>query len=173
MFRLDADCVFAVEDLIFFDKGPLVEQQEKQRRVLACVLEMGTAVSNIDGYFGPRLDEVNLGTLGPNDFFGELSLLPLNYGWRHRCIMFPQCLMCVALSFIFDPSFYGANACRRTVVAASNVIMYSLSKHAVSLLGNSFQSLKHLLQEHAADYTSVVSAQRLKAGAEVRMHACV
>ena len=38
----------------------------------------------VAGYMGPKVDNMTLGTLGPTDFFGELSLLPIEGGWSHR-----------------------------------------------------------------------------------------
>ena len=32
---------------------------------------------------GPKVDDLTLGTLGPTEFFGELSLLPIEGGCTH------------------------------------------------------------------------------------------
>jgi hypothetical protein len=62
--------LFSVDDLLDYNKGTLQEQEQKQKRVLACLLELGLVVSNLEGYMGVCIDEVNLGTLQSGEFFG-------------------------------------------------------------------------------------------------------
>ena len=57
--------LFSADDLLGYNVGTLQEQFQKQKRVLACVLELGLVVSNLQGYMGVCIDEVNLGTLHP------------------------------------------------------------------------------------------------------------
>ena len=57
--------LFSADDLLGYNVGTLQEQFQKQKRVLACVLELGLVVSNLQGYMGVCIDEINLGTLHP------------------------------------------------------------------------------------------------------------
>lgn len=58
-------------------------------------------------YLGPKLDEVNLGTLTGGDFFGELSLLPLRSQWHHR-----RTTTAVQNSFLYFITKYASQLCR-------------------------------------------------------------
>ena len=129
-FKISKDDVFEPSDLINYDRGGVAEQDSKQARVLACVLEVAFQISHLDGYSGPKLDEVNLGSLGPNDFFGELSLLPLQRGWHHR----------------------------RSVTSVQNALLYSISKQKVERLGQVFPQLQRKLSDHAEDYEKTIAA---------------
>jgi hypothetical protein len=78
--RMEAEHVLTIDDLLTFDSGSQEEQEEKQQRVLTCILELGYSVSTGEGYMGPLLDEVQLGSLSNSQFFGELCLLPFKVG---------------------------------------------------------------------------------------------
>lgn len=41
--------IFAVDDLVDFDKGTPQEQFEKQKRVLNCLVKLGMTVSSLSG----------------------------------------------------------------------------------------------------------------------------
>ena len=41
--------VFQVDDLVDFDKGTPQNQFEKQKRVLSCLIKLGTTVSSLPG----------------------------------------------------------------------------------------------------------------------------
>jgi CRP-like cAMP-binding protein len=116
--------LFNMEDLLLFDQGIPQEQSEKQKRVLACLLEFALVISSMDGYMGTKLDEVNLGTLTAGEFFGELALLPLQGGWRHH----------------------------RTCTAAGNVMLYYLTRQKLEHIASQYPDLKHKLHDHAEDY---------------------
>jgi hypothetical protein len=91
---------------------------------------MGFLVTHMPGYLGPRLDDQNLGTLGVGEFFGELSLLPIVGGWRHR----------------------------RTVTVVANAMLHSLSKVDVERVSDRFLELKHRLHDHAEDFEKAQAA---------------
>jgi CRP-like cAMP-binding protein len=76
------------------------------------------------------IDEVNLGTLQPGEFFGELSLLPLIGGWRSQ----------------------------RTITAVQNAMLYYISKAKIEWLASRFSDLKHKLHDHAEDYEKILCA---------------
>jgi hypothetical protein len=78
--RMEAEHVLTIDDLLTFDSGSQEEQEEKQQRVLTCILELGYSVSTGEGYMGPLLDEVQLGSLSNSQFFGDLCLLPFKVG---------------------------------------------------------------------------------------------
>ena len=124
-FRLPPDTCLRVDDLRLWNKGTFHEQHARQQRVLKCLLDLAFRVSTMDGYIGPRLDAFTLGTIGPGEFFGELSLLPLSDPWRHK----------------------------RTHTAVANSILYFVSKETVESLARRFPDLKHLLADHAEDYS--------------------
>ena len=84
----------------------------------------------VDGYMGPRLDDQTLGTLGPTEFFGELSLLPIEGGWSHR----------------------------RTAMVVQNSMLHTLSSADVQLVSERFPELRHRLVDHAEDYQRVQAA---------------
>ena len=126
-FNMAPELCLHVDDLARFEEGSLQQQEERQRRILECLLELGWLVSHLPAYTGPMLDEVNLGILGAGDFFGELSLLPLRGGWRHS----------------------------RTVTAASNSLLYTLSKQKVRSLEEVFPDFKTTLADHGEDYERV------------------
>lgn len=50
--------LFSVDDLLYFDRGTPQEQAEKQRRVVAYLLEFALVISSMEGYMGTKLDEV-------------------------------------------------------------------------------------------------------------------
>ena len=79
---------------------------------------------------GPKLDDMTLGTLGPTEFFGELSLLPIDGGWSHR----------------------------RTAMVVQNSMLHTLSKTDVQSVSDRFPSLRHRLLDHAEDYQRVQAA---------------
>ncbi len=79
---------------------------------------------------GPRLDDMTLGTLGPSDFFGELSLLPIEGGWSHR----------------------------RTAMVVQNAMLHTLSNEDVQSVSDRFPELRHRLLDHAEDYQRVQAA---------------
>ena len=79
---------------------------------------------------GPKLDDMTLGTLGPTEFFGELSLLPIEGGWSHR----------------------------RTAMVVQNSMLHTLSKTDVQSVSDRFPSLRHRLLDHAEDYQRVQAA---------------
>jgi CRP-like cAMP-binding protein len=81
---------------------------------------------------------VNLGSLGPGDFFGELSLLPLRSAWRHS----------------------------RTTTAVQNSLMYYLAKAKIEVLCKKYPDLKHALDEHAEDYEKMQSQGLAQAAAK-------
>ena len=66
------ELMFAPSDLLEFNIGPPVLQLDRQKRIIGSLLELGFIATNMEGYMGPRLDDVTLGTLGPGEFFGEL-----------------------------------------------------------------------------------------------------
>ena len=66
------ELMFAPMDLLEFNIGPPVLQLDRQKRIIGSLLELGFIATNMEGYMGPRLDDVTLGTLGPGEFFGEL-----------------------------------------------------------------------------------------------------
>lgn len=76
---------------------------------------------------GPKLDDMTLGTLGPSEFFGELSLLPIEGGWSHR----------------------------RTAMVVQNSMLHTLSKTDVQSVSDRFPELRHRLLDHAEDYQRV------------------
>lgn len=119
-FRIAIDRVFQPDDLLKFNKGPSSGRHERQRRVVAGLMELGFITTHMPGYVGPRLDDSNLGTLGANEFFGELALLPLVGGWRHR----------------------------RTVTVVTNTMLHTLSKFDVERISERFPDLKHRLHDH-------------------------
>ena len=63
---------------------------------------------------GPKLDDMTLGTLGPTEFFGELSLLPIEGGWSHR----------------------------RTAMVVQNAMLHTLSKIDVQSVADRFPQLR-------------------------------
>eukprot|EP01043_Picozoa_sp_COSAG02_P092346 COSAG02_NODE_28971_length_578_cov_1.336117_2_plen_103_part_01 len=79
---------------------------------------------------GPRLDDMTLGTLGPTDFFGELSLLPIEGGWSHR----------------------------RTAMVVQNSMLHTLSNADVQSVSDRFPELRHRMLDHAEDYQRVQAA---------------
>ena len=79
---------------------------------------------------GPRLDDMTLGTLGPTEFFGELSLLPIEGGWNHR----------------------------RTAMVVQNAMLHTLSNADVQSVTDRFPELRHRLLDHAEDYQRVQAA---------------
>lgn len=152
-FRMAPDQCLRPDDLRHYDLGTVHAQQARQKRVLKCLLELSRVVSNMDGCksshrqsasclrcidllrqvalviadVGPRLDSVNLGTLGAGGFFGELSLLPLAEPWRHK----------------------------RTHTAMHNSVLYLLEKEKVEAISRRFPDLKNMLADHAEDYQSL------------------
>jgi CRP-like cAMP-binding protein len=94
------------------------------------------SVQNREGYMGPQLDEINLGTLASGEFFGEIALLPLKGGWRHR----------------------------RTITALTNSLLYALNRQKVELLGQRFPSLKNTLTDHAEDFEKVTAVRTVQSG---------
>ena len=87
---------------------------------------------------GPRLDDQTLGTLGPTEFFGELSLLPIEGGWSHR----------------------------RTAMVVQNSMLHSLSSADVQSVSDRFPELRHRLVDHAEDYQRVQAAAAAAADIE-------
>jgi hypothetical protein len=67
------------------------------------------------GLWQPKLDDENLGTLGTGGFLGELSLLPIQGGWRHR----------------------------RTATVLQNAMLSTLSKFDVDEIADKYPVLKH------------------------------
>lgn len=65
-------------------------------------------------YMGPKLDEINLGTLTGGDFFGELSLLPLRSQWHYS----------------------------RTTTAVQNAYLYFITRRKVELLSEKYPDLR-------------------------------
>ncbi len=123
-FRIATDRVFQADDLLKYNKGPVSARHERQRRVVSCLLELGFVATHMPGYLGPRLDDSNLGTLGSGEFFGELSLLPLEGGWRHR----------------------------RTITVLTNSMLHSLSKYDVEKIADRFAELRHTLHDHVRKF---------------------
>ena len=130
-FHLAPDVICAAGDLLKYNKGPVQQRHERQRRVLSCLLELGFAATHMEGYGGPRIGDANLGNLGPGEFFGELSLLPLAGGWRHR----------------------------RTVTVVSNAMLHSLSKLDVERIAARFPELKQRMFDHAEDFEKAEAAR--------------
>lgn len=129
-FKLAAESICRPDDLLQADRGTMHDQQHRQKRILKTLLTLAMEVSNaMPGYLGPKLDEQNLGTLGPGDFFGELSLLPLRQRWRHR----------------------------RTTTAVQNSMMYFMGRSKIEMLCKKFPDLAHALVEHAEDYEKMQS----------------
>ena len=87
---------------------------------------------------GPRLDDTTLGTLGATEFFGELSLLPIEGGWSHR----------------------------RTAMVMQNAMLHTLSKTDVQTVSDRFVELRHRLVDHAEDYQRVQAATAAAADIE-------
>lgn len=87
---------------------------------------------------GPRLDDTTLGTLGATEFFGELSLLPIEGGWSHR----------------------------RTAMVMQNAMLHTLSKTDVQAVSDRFVELRHRLVDHAEDYQRVQAATAAAADIE-------
>lgn len=81
---------------------------------------------------GPKVDNMTLGTLGPTDFFGELSLLPIEGGWSHR----------------------------RTAMVVQNSMLHTLSKTDVQSVSDRFPELRNRLLDHAEDYQRVQAAAK-------------
>jgi CRP-like cAMP-binding protein len=133
---LPSEDALAEEDLLDFNKGTDQEQDEKQARVLKCLISLAMSVQNREGYMGPQLDEINLGTLASGEFFGEIALLPLKGGWRHR----------------------------RTITALTNSLLYALNRQKVELLGQRFPSLKNTLTDHAEDFEKVTAVRTVQSG---------
>ena len=79
---------------------------------------------------GPKLDDMTLGILGPTDFFGELSLLPVEGGWSHR----------------------------RSAMVVQNAMLHTLSKTDVQSVSDRFPALRNRLLDHAEDYQRVQAA---------------
>ena len=88
------------------------------------------AVCAVQGYMGPKVDDLTLGTLGPTEFFGELSLLPIEGGWSHR----------------------------RTAMVVQNSMLHTLSTVDVQAVSDRFPELRHRLVDHAEDYQRVQAA---------------
>jgi hypothetical protein len=139
-FRVAAASSIDPDDLLKYNKGSAAEQDKKQSRILACILELAFQVSNLEGYYGPKLDEVHLGMLGPGEFFGELSLLPVKLGWHHR----------------------------RSVTSVQNALLYSISKQRIEQLGQTFPPLQHALAEHAEDWEKTIAASATSTGISSR-----
>ena len=133
---MQPESVLFEDDLLDFDKGSLQEQEERQQRVVNCVLELAHCVQSIDGYLGPMLDEVHLGNLSAGEFFGEMALLPLKAGWKHR----------------------------RTATSMTNALLYSLSKQKVELVAARFPGLKHQLTDHAEDFEKSTAVRFARSG---------
>ena len=87
---------------------------------------------------GPRLDDQTLGMLGPTEFFGELSLLPIEGGWSHR----------------------------RTAMVVQNSMLHTLSSADVQSVSDRFPELRHRLVDHAEDYQRVQAAASAAADIE-------
>jgi ABC-type transporter Mla subunit MlaD len=87
---------------------------------------------------GPRLDDQTLGMLGPTEFFGELSLLPIEGGWNHR----------------------------RTAMVVQNSMLHTLSSADVQSVSDRFPELRHRLVDHAEDYQRVQAAAAAAADIE-------
>lgn len=138
VFKMAPELVFTPNDLLQCNQGPNVMQQERQRRVVAALLELGFVATHMDGYMGPKLDDLALGTLGPGQFFAELSVLPIESGWRHR----------------------------RTAMVTQNAMMHSLSKVDVAAVADRFPELRNRLLDHAEDYERVEAAAEAAAAIE-------
>ena len=82
------------------------------------------------------MDDLTLGSLGPTEFFGELSLLPIEGGWSHR----------------------------RTAMVMQNAMLHTLSKADVQAVSDRFPELRHRLVDHAEDYQRVQAAVAAAAG---------
>ncbi len=87
---------------------------------------------------GPRLDDQTLGMLGPTEFFGELSLLPIEGGWSHR----------------------------RTAMVVQNSMLHTLSSVDVQAVSDRFPELRFRLVDHAEDYQRVQAAAAAAADIE-------
>ena len=66
----NGQALFSADDLLSYNRGTLQEQEKKQKRIVACLLKLGLAVSSLPGYMGVCIDEINLGTLQVGEFFG-------------------------------------------------------------------------------------------------------
>ena len=84
------------------------------------------------------MDDLTLGTLGPTEFFGELSLLPIEGGWSHR----------------------------RTAMVMQNAMLHTLSTADVQAVSDRFPELRHRLVDHAEDYQRVQAAAAAAADIE-------
>jgi len=119
--------ICSVLDLETFDTGLKAEQIAKQKRIVRCLISLAQKCPDITirdkDYMGPRLDEATLGVLSANDFFGELTILPIENGWKHT----------------------------RTVVAVKNSLLYMLTKRSVDKVCVDYPALKFKLQDHAED----------------------
>ena len=133
--------LFHVDDLIEFNQGSPQDQHKKQQRVVQCLLEFAQVVSGLEGYLGTRLDEVNLGTIGAGEFFGELALLPLKGGWKHQ----------------------------RTVTASGNGSLYYLTRQKIEFIAQQHQELKHQLHDHAEDFESMMEQNPVETSAPTKV----
>ena len=64
-FRLDTKDVCSADDVLHVGRGSQHDKQTRQKKVLKCLLSLAMEVLQIDDYLGPKIDEVNLGTLSP------------------------------------------------------------------------------------------------------------
>ena len=87
---------------------------------------------------GPKLNDLALGVLGAGQFFAELSVLPIESGWRHR----------------------------RTAMVTQNAMMLSLSKVDVAAVADRFPELRNRLVDYAEDYEKVEAAAEAAAAIE-------
>ena len=160
-FKMHQSVTFNPDDLLHYDRGKPADQDRRQHRVLKCLLAMATEVNQMSDYLGPKLDEVNLGSLGPGDFFGELALLPLRSPWHHRrtttavqnsLLYFIskrkiELLWCVAAQQLYALALF-ASALSNHVHACIVLLLFRSDR---------FPDLRHSLEEHASDYEAAQS----------------
>jgi len=127
-FRLLPQGCCSVNDLATCLVGSEAEQIVKQLRIVKCLVKLGLSTTGIvvngKDYMGPRMDEATLGQHGPNEFFSELAILPLEGGWKHK----------------------------RTVAAMKNSMLYVLAKRDVERISVMYSALKFKLADAAEDY---------------------
>eukprot|EP01047_Picozoa_sp_COSAG01_P009836 COSAG01_NODE_410_length_17384_cov_20.323691_3_plen_215_part_00 len=125
-------------DLLDFDKGSAFVQQERQTRVIDTLLEIGFVAANMHNYMGPKLHDLSLGVLGPGEFFGELSLLPIEGGWQHQ----------------------------RTAMVVQNAMLHTLAKTDVERISGRFPELHDRMLDHAEELRKVQIANAAATGVE-------